>query len=117
AYYDLLSSEDELSRMAAAKHWAQWEGQCATLQPCRSVLNRFIDPHTAISLARIETHFFKHQCFIEPNEILNNAYRLENIPGILVHGRYDMICPLENATALHKAWPRTELHIVRDAGH
>ena len=117
AYHHLLSSDDELSRMAAAKRWAQWEGQCATLQPCRSVFNRFTNPHTAISLARIETHFFKNQCFIEPNVILKNAYKLEKIPGILVHGRYDMICPLENATALHKAWPRTELHVVRDAGH
>lgn len=117
AYHHLLNSDDELARMGAAKHWAQWEGQCATLHPCRAVFDRFTNPHTAISLARIETHFFKNQCFIEHNAILKEAHKLENIPGIIVHGRYDMICPLENAIKLHKAWPRTELHVIRDAGH
>lgn len=117
AYYKLLNSDDELARMGAAKHWAQWEGQCATLHPCKAVFNRFTNPHTAISLARIETHYFKHQCFIEHNAILKDAHKLEQIPGIIVHGRYDMICPLDNATQLHKLWPRTELHVIRDAGH
>lgn len=117
AYHNLLNSEDELARMGAAKHWAQWEGQCATLHPCKAVYKRFTDPHTAISLARIETHYFMNHCFIEQNAILDDAYKLENIPGIIVHGRYDMICPLENALKLHKAWPRTELHVIRDAGH
>lgn len=117
AYHELLNSEDELARMGAAKHWAQWEGQCATLHPCKTVFNRFTQPHTAISLARIETHYFMNQCFIEPNAILRDAAKLENIPGIIVHGRYDMICPLDNAIKLHKAWQRTELHVIRDAGH
>lgn len=117
AYYDRLKNGDELSQMSAAKLWAQWEGRCATLQPCPLAVKGLTNAHTAVSLARIETHFFKHQCFIEENQILNNAHRLENIPGIIVHGRYDMVCPLDNALALHKAWQRTELHIIRDAGH
>lgn len=117
AYYKLLNSDDELARMGAAKHWAQWEGQCATLHPCKTVFNRFTHPHTAMSLARIETHYFLNKSFIEPNQILENMHKLENIPGIIVHGRYDMICPLDNAYKLHHAWDRTELHIIRDAGH
>ncbi len=117
AYHALLNCEDELARMGAAKHWAQWEGQCATLNPCKTVFNRFTEPHTAISLARIETHYFMNQCFIEPNAILRDAAKLENIPGIFVHGRYDMICPLDNGFLLLKAWQKTELHVIRDAGH
>lgn len=117
AYYKRLSGEDELARMGAAKHWAQWEGQCATLHPSKAVFERFTNPHTAMSLSRIETHYFKHQCFIEPNQILRNVSKLEGIPGIIVHGRYDMICPFDNALALHQAWPRSELFAIRDAGH
>lgn len=117
AYYKRLSGGDELARMAAAKHWAQWEGECATLNPCKSVLEHFTNSHIALSLALIETHFFMNHCFIKPNQILQEVYKLEGIPGIIVHGRYDMICPLENACALHQAWPNSELYIIRDAGH
>jgi len=117
AYYKRLNGDDELARMNAAKHWSQWEGMCATLHPCKSVLERFTNSHTAMSLSLMETHYFMNQCFIEPNQILRDAYKLEGIPGIIVHGRYDMICPFDNAYALHQGWPGCELHIIRDAGH
>lgn len=117
SYYKLLTGDDELARMSAAKHWAEWEGACATLKPSKSIFSKFTNPHTAMSLARIECHYFVNQAFIGQNQILNNADKLENIPGIIVHGRYDMVCPLDNAHALHKAWHRTELHVIRDAGH
>ena len=117
AFYKRLSGEDELARMNAAKHWAQWEGQCATLHPCKAVLDRFTNTHTAMSLSKIETHYFINNCFIEPNQILRDAFKLEGIPGIIVHGRYDMVCPLDNAYVLHQAWPGSELHVIRDAGH
>lgn len=117
AFYQRLNGEDELARMNAAKHWAQWEGQCATLHPCKTVFERFTNTHTAMSLSLIETHYFMNHCFIEPNQILRDAYKLEGIPGIIVHGRYDIICSLDNAYALHQAWPNSELHVIRDAGH
>ncbi len=117
AYYKLLSGDDEVARMNAAKHWSQWEGQCATLIPCKAVLERFMNPHAAMNLALIETHYFMNTCFISDTQILRDAHKLENIPGIIVHGRYDMVCALENAYALHKAWNNSELHIVREAGH
>ncbi len=116
-FYKRLNGEDELARMSAAKHWAQWEGQCATLHPCKNVLERFTNTHTAMSLSLIETHYFVNKCFIEPNQILRDAFKLEGIPGIIVHGRYDMICPLDNAQVLHQAWLGSELHVIRDAGH
>jgi proline iminopeptidase len=117
SYYRRLIGADELVRMAAAKAWVQWEANCATLQPSPKTVNRFMDPHLAISMARIETHYFVNHAFLEPDQILKNAHRLENIPGIIIHGRYDVICPLEGAYKLHKTWPTSELQIIRDAGH
>lgn len=117
AYYKRLTGEDELARMNAAKHWSQWEGQCATLNPCKTVFERFTTSHTALSMALLETHYFINRGFLSENQILQNTYKLEGIPGIIVHGRYDMICPFENARALNQSWPASELYAVRDAGH
>lgn len=117
SYYRRLTGEDEIARMAAAKAWSLWEGCCATLQPNTQVVNHITHPHVAMSLARIEAHYFMNEAFLEPNQILKNAPRLQNIPGTIIHGRYDVVCPLDNAYALHKAWPQSELKIIRDAGH
>jgi proline iminopeptidase len=81
------------------------------------VVEHFGHPHVAIALARIECHYFMNQSFLEPDQILRNADRLAEIPGIIVHGRYDMVCPLENALALSAEWPRASIRIIRDAGH
>ncbi len=117
AYHRLLTGPDDLARMAAAKAWSVWEGRTATLLPNGSVVNHFSDPHVALSLARIECHYFVHESFLRPNQLLEDAGRLAGVPGVIVHGRYDLICPLENAWALHQAWPDSELVIVPDAGH
>lgn len=117
AYYRRLIGQDEIARMGAAKNWSLWEGRCLTLRPSVQAVEKFSDPHLAMSLARIEAHYFINEAFMETNQILNNAHKLHGIPGIIVHGRYDVVCPLDNATALHKLWPDSELLIVRDAGH
>ena len=117
AYYELLTGENELAKMAAAKAWSSWEARCATLRPSNETLHTFTKPHRALSMARIEAHYFKHACFIEENQILRNMEKIESIPGIIIHGRYDMVCTLDNATELHHAWLNSELHIIRDAGH
>jgi len=117
AYYRRLTGSDEVARMAAAKSWALWEGRTATLQPREAVLNHFGDPFTALSLARIECHYFVNDSFLERNQILRDAARLAKIPGHIVHGRYDVVCPVENAWELHLAWPRAQLEIIPDAGH
>ncbi len=117
AYYKRLTSDNELEQIQAAKAWSIWEGRCATLHPNQSVVDHFAHPHVAISLARIECHYFINQAFLEPNQILRDAHKLAEVPGIIVHGRYDMICPIDNAFALHRAWEGSELHIIRDAGH
>ncbi len=117
AYYQRLTGVDEVKRMHVAKAWASWEGHCSTLRPNHNVLDHFNDPHRAMSLARIEAHYFHNKAFIEENQILDNMENIGDVPGIIVHGRYDMICPLENAFALHQAWPASELNVVREAGH
>ncbi|HSC74839.1 MAG TPA: prolyl aminopeptidase [Pseudomonadales bacterium] len=117
AYYELLTGDNELTRMAAAKAWSLWEARCATLHPSHDIMEQFTDIHNATAIARIETHYFVNRAFIAENQILANAHKLRGIPGIIVHGRYDMLCRLEAAVALHNVWPDAELHIVREAGH
>ena len=117
AYYKRLTGANELARMSSAKAWSLWEARMATLHTSHKMIEQASDPHLALSLACIEAHYFVNKCFISENQILENIDKINNIPGIIVHGRYDMICPLENAWSLHHAWPVSELHIVRDAGH
>ena len=117
AYHRRLTGDDEVARMAAAKAWSVWEGRCATLHGRAEVVEHFAKPHTALSLARIEAHYFVNHSFLEPNQILANIDRLQGIPGVIVHGRYDAICPLQQAWDLHQAWPEAELKIVGGAGH
>ena len=117
AYYKRLVGDDEVARMAAAKAWSLWEGRAATLQLSKSVVDHFAKPSTALSLARIECHYFMHDSFLEADQILRNAHRLADIPAIIVHGRYDIVCPVENAWALHRAWPQATLQIIADTGH
>ncbi len=117
AYHQLLTGDDELRRMAAAKAWSVWEGRTATLHHDPEVEAHFAQPHVALAMARIECHYFVNNAFLEPDQLLRDAGHLAGIPGVIVHGRYDMICPLENAWALHHAWPGSELQIIPDAGH
>ncbi|HEX5056486.1 MAG TPA: prolyl aminopeptidase [Gammaproteobacteria bacterium] len=117
AYHELLTGDDELIRMQAAKAWANWEGLTAALVANREIINHFSDPYVALSLARIECHYFINHCFMRPNQLIENAARLKGIPGTIVHGRYDVICPLEQAWELHNAWPDSRLLIIDQAGH
>ena len=117
AYYQRLFGEDELARMNAAKHWSLWEGSAATLRPNHELVDDFADPHMALSLSRIECHYFRHKSFINPNQIIANMNRIAAIPGVIIHGRYDMICPVDNAHTLANHWPAADMQIIRDAGH
>ena len=117
AYYRRLNGDNEIEKMAAAKAWSLWEGRTSTLKPSQAVIDHFGNPYTALSLARIECHYFNHDTFLEPNQILRDAPRLAGIPGVIVHGRYDVVCPVENAWQLHQAWPDSILRIIGDAGH
>lgn len=117
AYYKRLTSDNEIERMSAAKAWSIWEGSTATLRPSHTVLDYFSDPHIALSIARIECHYFINNCFMDENQLLDNIDKIKHIPGFIVHGRYDVICPVDQALALHRRWPESQLKIIPDAGH
>ena len=117
AYHRRLTGANELERLRAAKAWATWEGATLTLESNPVLIEQFGEARRALGLARIECHYFVNHCFLEPDQLLRDAGRLRGIPGVIVHGRYDVICPLDNAWALHRAWPEAELRIVTPAGH
>ena len=117
AHYRRLVGDDEVARMRSAEAWSLWEGRTATMLPRQTVIDFFGAPHTALSLARIEAHYFMHQAFLKPNQLLRDAHRLADIPGYIIHGRYDVVCPVQNAWELAQVWPRAHLEIVPDAGH
>lgn len=116
-YHELLTGDDEIAKMAGAKTWAYWEAQMCSLRADSAFTNGFIEPHSALSLARLECHYFLNNAFLKPNQILRDMPRIQHIPGIIVHGRYDIVSPLDNAYALHQQWPGSELHVIREAGH
>ena len=117
AYYEELISDNEIKRMAAAKAWSLWEGRTANLIPDEQVQKAFAAPHFALAMARIEAHYFINHAFIKDKPILENMNKIRHLPGVIVHGRYDVICPLQQAYALKQAWPGAQLKVIADAGH
>ena len=117
AYYQRLNGKNEIARMACAEAWSVWEGRTSSLIPNADLAASFADPFFALAMARIECHYFTHQSFMEPNQLLEKAALLADIPGVIVHGRYDVVCPVDQAYALHQVWPSAHLQIIDDAGH
>ena len=116
AFHRRLNNPDPEVQMQAARAWSLWEGSALRLVPDPETMEEFGE--IALALARIENHFFHNNCFFESdNYLLENVHRFRHIPAILIHGRYDMVCPVKNAYDLHRAWPESKLQIVPDAGH
>jgi proline iminopeptidase len=116
AYHARLEGRDQIARYHAAQSWSVWEGRCATLRPESEVVDHFADPHNALAIARIENHYFRHGAFLD-TPLLDGMDRLAGLPGHIVHGRYDMVCPLDQAYALQARWPGAGLEIIEEAGH
>jgi proline iminopeptidase len=118
AYYQRLTSDDESVRLEAARAWSIWEGSALKLLPDQDLIDEFSEPEKAIDLARIECHYFVNNCFFETNNyLIENVDRIRHIPGVIVHGRYDIVCPFMSAWHLHRAWPEADLKVIPDAGH
>ncbi len=117
AYRRILTGNDMTAKLEAAKAWSIWEGETITLLPDTQTSQTFHDGHFALAFARIENHYFFHRGWLEEGQLLGDAGLLKDIPGTIVHGRYDMPCPAHFAYELHKAWPRADFHLVEGAGH
>lgn len=118
AYFKRLMSPDRATRMQAARAWSIWEGSTSRLYPDPGFIERFGSDQFAEAFARIECHYFTNKIFLKSdNWILENVHRIRHLPCEIVHGRYDMVCPIESAYLLNQAWPESVLNIVPDAGH
>jgi proline iminopeptidase len=117
AYYRRLTSPDPAVHMPAARTWSIYEGSCSTLLPSAETVAYFSSDIVALGLARIEAHYFMHNIFMAENALLDNIGRVRAIPGVIVQGRYDAVCPIVTADDLHRAWPEAEYIVVPDAGH
>jgi proline iminopeptidase len=118
AYHRRLTSPDEATRLAAARAWSVWEASTSFLRQDPDFIDSHEDPHFALAFARIECHYFVNGGFMEvEDQLLRDAHKLRGIPGVIVHGRYDIVCPVQNAWELHKAWPDAKLLISPTSGH
>jgi proline iminopeptidase len=118
AYYRRLTDKDPAIRIAAAKAWSMWEGSALSLIPDPERVRQFGADDYAIAFARIECHYFVNKGFFETDDqLLRHVERIRHIPGVIVHGRYDMCTPLKIGWDLHQAWPEADFRIVPDAGH
>ena len=118
AYYRRLTSEDAAVRLEAAKAWSVWEGRTSNLIPNPALVAKLDTDEVAIAFARIECHYFVNRAFFaKETQLLDDAHRIRHIPTVIVQGRYDVVCPMESAWALHRALPEAEFVVVGDAGH
>ncbi len=117
AYHRRLTGDDEAEKLIAAKAWSKWEAETVTLLPNRHVIESFVDDEFAIPIARIENHYMINKGWLEEGQLIANAHKLRDIPGVIVQGRYDCCTPPVTAWDLHKAWPEAKLVIVPDGGH
>ncbi|MBM3695593.1 MAG: prolyl aminopeptidase [Actinobacteria bacterium] len=118
AFHRRLTSADPEVRLAAARAWSVWEGATSFLRGDEAHIASHDAPEFALAFARIENHYFVNGGFFDTeDQLLRHAHRIRDIPGVIVHGRYDVVCPLQNAWDLHRVWPEAELIISPASGH
>jgi proline iminopeptidase len=118
AYHRRLTSPDPDVQIEAARAWSAWEGKTLSLLPDADRVRRFSEDHYALAFARIECHYFVNRGFFaSDDQLIADAHRLADIPGIIVHGRYDVVTPVKIAFDLARNWPRAKLRVVPDSGH
>ena len=117
AYHRLLNHHDAEVCRRAAEAWCLWESATPSWPPVEGLAGRFNDPAYALAFARIVTHYAHSNLFLADGLLLREAFKLADIPGVLINGRFDFQAPLANAWELGRAWPAAELVVVDDAGH
>ncbi|HEX3860917.1 MAG TPA: prolyl aminopeptidase [Stellaceae bacterium] len=117
AYYRRLTDPSPRIHMAAARAWSIYEGACSTLLPNPETIAAFGEDRLALGLARLEAHYFVHHLFGPERDLIARIASIRHLPGAIIQGRYDMVCPIRSADELARAWPEADYVIVRDAGH
>ncbi len=117
AYATLLFDADPTVRDYGAREWCAWEDAHVSLTPGHLPNPRYEDAEFRLRFARLVTHYWRHAAFLEEDQLLHNAARLNGIPGVLIHGRYDVSSPLDPAWQLSQRWRTCELQVLDDAGH
>jgi proline iminopeptidase len=117
AYWRRLNDPDPVVQVAAARAWSTYEGACSTLLPSADTVAYFAADRVALGLARIEAHYFRHRGFLAENQLLDHVEHMRALPGVIVQGRYDMVCPIATADELCRAWSQVQYVVVPDAGH
>jgi proline iminopeptidase len=118
AYYKRLTGDDAAERSRAARAWSVWEARTSFLRVNQDLVAKNDQHDYALAFARIEAHYFVNRGFFEKEtQLLDDVGRIRHIPAVIVQGRYDVVCPMESAWALHRAWPEADLRVVPDAGH
>jgi proline iminopeptidase len=117
AAHAMMTGEDKSAALKVAKAWSTWEMRCCTLVPDPDFVNAATTDESCWTLARHEAHYMLHNCFLAPNHILENCGKIQDIPTVIVHGRYDIVCPFDNAWLLHQRLPGSELVVSEAAGH
>jgi proline iminopeptidase len=117
AAYDILVGEDKTLAQKVATAWSIWEIRCCTLVPDQAFVDAATNDESAWTLARHEAHYMVNGCFLADNEILANCDKIKHIPTVIVHGRFDIVCPFDNAWLLHQALPESKLVVSESSGH
>ena len=118
AYYRRLTSQDTATRLRAGRAWSLWEAQTSYLIPNSRYISKLRAGTYATTFARIECHYFLNRAFFRTdNQLLDSVTKLRKIPGVIVQGRYDIVCPMRSAWDLHTAWKGSQLRVVANAGH
>jgi proline iminopeptidase len=117
AYTRRLNDPDPDVHLPAARAWATYEARCSTLRPNPDAVAAMPDARGIVALARIEAHYLAHGAFLAPDQLFERIDRIRHLPATIVQGRYDMVCPIETAERLARAWPEAEYIVVPDAGH
>ena len=119
AYFRRILDPDPAVHGPAARAWGETERILSEHAPSRTRLDRQ-SLHSSRALPAtpfMEAHYFQNDCFMKPNQLMAEAGKLAGIPGIIVQGRYDLLCPPATSHALAAAWPEAEIRIVEGAGH
>ena len=117
AYHRRLTSRDDKEAIEAALHWNAYESACSSFFPQKDTIVSDDQRYYALAMAKIEAHYFQTQIIPPERSLLNQIDTIRHIPASIIHGRYDIICPMISAQKLHAAWPEADYVIVPDAGH